>query len=140
MGVILYPETHDPGANLRMVPFLVGAGPRVRPEMGQPQGRDPKRDLIAFGNPVAPTARIVKGQETPIVQGWIPLGHGIRGVRPIPTVVYECGSAEPVTLLMVFQPLRDGKEDRVQRVSLAGGKVSITYASGKTLETAFPPN
>jgi hypothetical protein len=105
-------ETHDSGANLRMVPFCDQA-------------------LRAF---------IVKGQETPTVQGWMPLGHGIRGVRPIPTVIYECGSAEPVTLLTVFQPLRDGQEDRVLRVSLAAGKVSITYASGKTIETTLPPD
>ena len=105
-------ETHDPGANLRIVPFC-DAGLK---------------------------ARVVKGQETPTVQGWMPLGHGIRGVRPIPTVVYECGSAEPVTLLTVFQPLRDGQEDRVLRVSYAAGKVSITYASGKTIETTLPPD
>jgi xylulokinase len=33
--------------------FRVGAGPCACP--GQPQGRDPKRDTAAFGNPVAPT-------------------------------------------------------------------------------------
>ncbi len=33
----------------------VGAGPRARPEeSGQPRSRDPKREEIAFGNPVAP--------------------------------------------------------------------------------------
>ncbi len=120
-------ETRDAGANLRIVPLLVGAGPRARPENGQPRG-------------VAPTARLVKGQETPTVQGWMPSGHGIRGVRPIPTIVYEYRSAEPATCLTVFQPLRDGKEDRVVRVSPAAGKVTIACASGKTIETALPPD
>jgi hypothetical protein len=120
-------ETHDPGANLRIVPLLVEAGPRARPENGQPRG-------------VAPTARVVKGQETPTVQGWLPLGHGVRGVRPIPTVVYECQSAEPAICVTVFQPLHDGNEERVVRVSHTSGKISITYASGKTVEAILPPS
>ena len=41
-------ETHDPGANLRMVPFSVGVGPRAYLEGGQPQG-------------VAPTMRLGEG-------------------------------------------------------------------------------
>lgn len=105
-------ETRDAGANLRIVPFC-------------------DKGL---------KARVVKGQETPTVQGWMPLGHGIRGVRPIPTVVYDCQSAEPVACLTVFQPLRDGKEDRVVRVSHAVGKTTIAYASGKTIGTAWPPD
>jgi hypothetical protein len=47
---------------------------------------------------------------------------------------------EPITLVTVFQPLRDGKEDRVVRVSHTSGKISITYASGKTVETTLPPD
>jgi hypothetical protein len=82
----------------------------------------------------------VKGQETPTVQGWMPLGHGIRGVRPIPTIVYECHSRESVTLLTVFQPLRDGQEDRISRISEAAGRVTITCASGRTIETTLPPS
>jgi hypothetical protein len=105
-------ETHDPGANLRIVPFC---------EKGV-------------------KARVVKGQETPTVQGWMPLGHGVRGVRPIPTVVYEFRSAEPLTLLTVFQPLRDGREDRVRRVSHTAGKISILYAGGRTIETTLLPD
>lgn len=104
-------ETREEGTNLRIVPFC-------------------DKDL---------KTRVVKGQETPTVQGWMPLGHGIRGVRPIPTIVHECQSVQPVTLVTVFQPLRDAKEDRVVRVSYAVHKVVITYASGKTIETMLPP-
>jgi len=104
-------ETHEQGANLRIVPFC-------------------DKGL---------KARVVKGQETPTVQGWMPLGHGIRGVRPIPTLVCTCQSAEPVTFLTVFQPLRDGKEDRVVGVSHSAGKTSITCESGRTIETILPP-
>jgi hypothetical protein len=42
--------------------------------------------------------------------------------------------------LTVFQPLRDGKEDRVLRVSQSAGKVSILSADGKTIETTLPPD
>jgi hypothetical protein len=105
-------ETRDSGANLRMVP-LYEAGLNTR---------------------------VVKGQETPVVQGWIPLGHGVRGVRPIPTIVYERQSAEPVTFLTVFQPLRDNSEDRVARISHAAGRVGIIYTSGRTIEARFPPD
>ncbi len=105
-------ETRDAGANLRIVPSC---------EKGV-------------------KARIVKGQETPTVQGWLPLGHGVRGVRPIPTIVHECGSTEPIILVTVFQPLRDDQEDRVARVSSEAGKVSIVYASGRTIEMTLPPD
>jgi len=85
------------------------------------------------------TTRIVKGQETPVVQGWMPRGHGIRGVRPIPTVVYECRSARPVTFLVALQPLRN-KEDRVTEVFCEADKVRITFAGGRDLELTLPPN
>jgi hypothetical protein len=105
-------ETRDRGANLRLVTFCEKAL----------------------------NLRIVKGQETPTVQGWIPLGHGVRGVRPIPTVVCEYRSAEPVSCLTVFQPLRDGTEDRVVQISPSSdGKVRIIYAGGRTVETKLPP-
>jgi len=105
-------ETHDAGANLRIVPFC-------------DKGLKP---------------RMVKGQETPAVQGWMPLGHGIRGVRPIPTIVYGCQLADRATLLTVFQPLRDGTEDRAAHISSTAGKISILYAGGQTIETTLPPD
>ncbi len=43
-------------------------------------------------------------------------------------------------LLTVFQPLRDGQEDRVLRVSRTAGKISITYASGKAIDMPLPPD
>jgi hypothetical protein len=33
--------------------------------------------------------RVVEGQEEPVVQGWMPLAHGRRGVRAIPTPHFE---------------------------------------------------
>jgi hypothetical protein len=104
-------ETRDPGVNLRIVPCCTG-------------------EL---------QTRIVKGQETPTVQGWMPLGHGIRGVRPIPTVVHACRSAAPVTLVTVFQPLQDDREDRVSQVWQAAGRIRIVRAGGRTIETPLPP-
>jgi len=105
-------ETRDPRvANLRIVP-LSGEGLKTR---------------------------IVRGQETPVVQGWLPRGHGIRGVRPIPTVVYERRSAKPVCFVTVFQPLRDGSEDRVSAVTARQDAVDIIYSSGKTIRFSLPP-
>jgi hypothetical protein len=105
-------ETRDPeGANIRIVPLADG---------------DFKTD-------------IVRGQETPVVQGWMPRGHGIRGVRPIPTVVYERHSAKPVCFLTVLQPLRDGREDRVSAVAEFEDKVIIQYASNKFFNISLPP-
>ena len=82
---------------------------------------------------------IVRGQETPIVQGWLPRGHGIRGVRPIPTVVYQHYSAKLVRFLTILQPLRDGSEDRVSAVFELDDKVKAKYSSGKTVDMNFPP-
>ena len=84
--------------------------------------------------------RIIRGQETPVVQGWLPRGHGIRGVRPIPTVVYERRSAQPVCFLTVLQPLRNRTEDRVSAVSELDGKVTILFSSGKTIHANLPPS
>jgi hypothetical protein len=82
--------------------------------------------------------RMVRGQESPVVQGWLPRGHGIRGVRPIPTVVYERRSAKPVCFLTVLQPLRDGSEDRVSAVTAREDTVDVTYASGRAIKFSWP--
>lgn len=105
-------ETRNPeGANLRIVPLTDG---------------ELKTD-------------IVRGQETPVVQGWLPHGHGIRGVRPIPTVVYERRSKEIVRFITVLQPLRDGREDRVSAVTEFEEKVIIQYANNKFFNISLPP-
>jgi len=105
-------ETRDTeGANLRIVPLTDG---------------ELKTD-------------IVRGQETPVVQGWLPHGHGIRGVRPIPMVVYERQSKEMVRFVTVLQPLRDGREDRVSAVAEFEDKVIIQYASNKFFSISLPP-
>jgi hypothetical protein len=102
-------ETADPNcANIRIVP-LSGSGLQTT---------------------------IIRGQEKPVVQGWLPRGHGIRGVRPIPTIVYKRRSPNRVCFLTVFQPLRRGTEDRVSMVSEHDGRIRIRYASGRTLDTA----
>ena len=84
--------------------------------------------------------REVHLQETPVVQGWLPQGHGIRGVRPIPTVIYERRSADPVRFLTLFQPLRSGTEDRVSGIAESDEGVRVIYSSGKTVSVTLPPN
>jgi len=99
-------ETQDAAtANIRIVPL-------------------PSRDL---------KTRIVSGQETPVVQGWLPRGHGIRGVRPIPTIVYERRSAKPVRFLTVLQAFRDKNENRVSAIIEKGEKIYIMYADGESI-------
>jgi hypothetical protein len=77
---------------------------------------------------------LIRGQEIPVVQGWLPRGHGIRGVRPIPTVVYERRSAKPVHFLTVLQPLRDASEDRVSAITEKGGRINVIYVSGRSVD------
>jgi hypothetical protein len=104
-------ETRDGGANLRIVPLRV-------------EGMQ---------------TDIVKGQETPVVQGWIPRGHGIRGVRPIPTIVYGCRSADPVVFVTALQPLGDGAEDRVTSIACDADRIGIVFAGGRRIEVTLPP-
>ena len=113
----------------------------VDKESGTVETRDPKTVNIR----IIPMAEgdfktdIIRGQETPVVQGWMPRGHGIRGVRPIPTIIYEHYSAKPVDFLTVLQPLRDGHEDRVTSVSELEDRVIIQYSNGKFFNVSLPP-
>jgi dienelactone hydrolase len=77
---------------------------------------------------------VVRGQETPVVQGWLPRGHGIRGVRPIPTIVYERRSAKPVRFLTVLQPLRDSNQKRVSTITEQGEKILVSFADGESID------
>ena len=77
---------------------------------------------------------VVRGQETLVVQGWLPRGHGIRGVRPIPTIVYERRSAKPVRFLTVLQPLRDSNQKRVSTITEQGEKVLVNFADGESVD------
>jgi len=77
---------------------------------------------------------VIRGQETPVVQGWLPRGHGIRGVRPIPTIVYERSSAEPVRFLTVLQPLRNSNQKRVSNITGQGEKILINFAGGESVD------
>jgi len=113
----------------------------VDSERGIVETRDPGRPnlrIVPYCDRTLKT-QLVKGQEDPVVQGWMPLGHGVRGVRPIPTVVYECRSERPVTFVMAFQPLRNDEETRVAGVSWRADTIRIDYAGGKRVETTFPP-
>jgi dienelactone hydrolase len=77
---------------------------------------------------------VIRGQESPIVQGWMPHGHGIRGVRPIPTIVYERSSAEAVHFLTVFQPLRDSTQKRVSSMTEQGEKILVNFDNGESVD------
>jgi hypothetical protein len=98
----------------------------------------PRLLVLAAGDP-GPEVRVVKGQEKPEILGWIPQGHGIRGVRPIPALIHERRGAETVRFLTVLQPLREASADRAVGVSWSETAVSVTFAGGRRVEAALPP-
>lgn len=47
---------------------------------------------------------MVTGQEEPVLQGWMALGHGKRGFRPIPALSFSLRKAGPAEFAYVFLP------------------------------------
>jgi len=77
---------------------------------------------------------VIKGQEEPFVQGWVPAG-GYR-VRPIPTPVFKRKAAGVTYFVYVFYPLPKGARlpvTRVEPVSLAPDivRVKVLFADGR---------
>lgn len=81
--------------------------------------------------------RVVKGQEEPVVQGWIPLEHGRRGVRPIPCLIHA-RTGRTVQFLTVLQPLRSAEAARVRAVSRRNGQVVLTWDDGRETAIQWP--
>lgn len=90
--------------------------------------------------------RIIEGQEEPFVQGWLPLGHGIRGVRPIPTPTFVLEGPGIQHFLYVFYPVPQGEVPAVEvrRWALAGLRpergiaAEIHFPDGRTYRLLFP--
>jgi hypothetical protein len=105
----IYETQYDSGANLRIV-AQTGSGLECR---------------------------VVRGQETPVVQGWMPLAHGRRGVRPIPCLVCE-RAGQQVEFLTLLQPLDEQTSKHVTAVSIQGGAVEVTWSDSKKTEFPWP--
>jgi hypothetical protein len=105
----IYETQHGSGANLRIV---AQTGPGLE-------------------------CHVVRGQEAPVVQGWMPLAHGRRGVRPIPCLV--CGrSGRQVEMLTLLQPLGEQPQRRVAAVSSREGTVEVTWDDTKKTTLPWP--
>ncbi|MDZ7374336.1 MAG: heparinase II/III family protein [candidate division KSB1 bacterium] len=61
---------------------------------------------------------LVQGQEEPEVQGWLPTGHGRRGVRSIPVPHFECSGKGRAQLAYAFCS-KDSAGSRVREIEWA---------------------
>ncbi|MFB3897362.1 MAG: alginate lyase family protein [bacterium] len=77
----------------------------------------PNLGIFLKPNP-AVQINIVKGQEKPIVQGWISDTKGFNGLRPIPTVSYSLHQSGLQYLLYVFYPVSDNQIPAVKITDL----------------------
>ncbi len=93
----------------------------------------PNVNIVPEGPPGDLEIQVITGQEKPVVQGWMPLGHGVRGVRPIPTIIHK-RHGKHVRFMTVLQPLRDGKEKRVTKVCRSQNGATLTFEDGRTEE------
>ncbi len=103
-------------------------------------GTDARRANLA----ILPAAReglsvaVVKGQEKPVVQGWVP-AEGYE-VRPIPTPVYTRTAAGQIVEPYVLWPLAPGEPSPVRGVDFADRTLTVRLADGTvhrfTLELA----
>lgn len=89
----------------------------------------PNLTLLNIG---ADGVRIVKGQKTPEVQGWLPDGsQGYGGVRPIPTAIYSKKVTGKVTLVTVLYPTPAGKACPVREVTVSGETLTLKMGDGE---------
>jgi hypothetical protein len=85
---------------------------------------------------------VVKGQEDPYVQGWIPSGR--YGVRPIPTVVFTRQTRGKTEFIYLFYPLPEGMTVPVKsiaplRSSSELPRLKVEFMDGMTDELQLKP-
>ncbi|MBR4220290.1 MAG: hypothetical protein IKR81_03980, partial [Victivallales bacterium] len=74
------------------------------------------------------SVEIVKGQETPVVQGWVPTKE--YDVRAIPTPIYTRKTAGQFVEPYLLYPLADGEANPVQKTSFADNTLTVKMADG----------
>ncbi|MDR3708972.1 MAG: heparinase II/III family protein [Capsulimonadaceae bacterium] len=67
------------------------------------------------------TAQVITGQMQPVVQGWLPYGHGQTGAWPRPCVYYTRKGTGPVHFLYAFSPYKLGDAPKVASVTPGAG-------------------
>jgi hypothetical protein len=60
------------------------------------------------------SVRVISGQETPVVQGWMPFAP--YKCRPIPTPIFETTRSGPTSLAYVIYPTKAGEKCPVEKV------------------------
>lgn len=89
---------------------------------------------------------VVRGQEEPVLQGWLPLDNASRtGVRPIPTPVFRITDSGVQRLLYVFLPVKNGPIPTVTVQPWGGAPAEstaaeIVFENGPRFHVAFPDN
>jgi len=87
---------------------------------------------------------VVRGQEGPVLQGWLPLDSKTHtGVRPIPTPVFRIEGPGVRRLLYVFLPVENGPVPAVTVTPWDGSTdaataVEIAFENGARVRVAFP--
>ncbi|MFP4502925.1 MAG: alginate lyase family protein [Candidatus Hydrogenedentota bacterium] len=76
------------------------------------------------------TVDIVEGQEEPYVQGWLPRGHGIPGIRPAPTARFTRTGGGTRHFVYAFVPTPEGTPPAVS--------LSADSANPLQIEVQFP--
>ena len=76
------------------------------------------------------SVEIIKGQEKPVVQGWVP--SKAYDVRAIPTPIYTRKAADQFIEPYILYPLADGEANPVQDVSFANNTLTVKMADGTT--------
>ena len=76
------------------------------------------------------SVEIIKGQEKPVVQGWVPSKE--YDVRAIPTPIYTRKAAGQFIEPYILYPLGDGEANPVEDVSFANNTLTVKMADGAT--------
>jgi hypothetical protein len=100
-------------------------------------GADAGRANLAIipANPQGLGVEIVKGQEKPVVQGWVPAkGYDVRA---IPTPVYTRTAAGQVVEPYLLYPLGAGEANPVKAISFRDGTLAIQMADGRSHAMGF---
>ncbi len=88
-------------------------------------------------------ARIVRGQEKPTVQGWLPRGHGMVGVRPVPTAGFTVEAGGTQRMVCALYPFRRGGRCKVAHVEALvtdgaeGTAVKLDFTDGRVAYFAW---
>ncbi len=76
------------------------------------------------------SVEIVKGQETPVVQGWVPTKE--YDVRAIPTPIYTRKAAGQFIEPYILYPLADSETNPVKELAFANNTLTVKLADGTT--------